>query len=646
MKEKFYVTTPIYYPNDVPHIGHAYTTIAADIIARWNKLQGKEVFFLTGTDDHGKKIANAAKKAGKTPKQFTDDLIPEFKSAWKKLNINYDKFIRTTDPDHQKIVQKVLQKCFDNGDIYKGEYEGLYCTECEAYYTEKDLEDGCCPIHKKPIEKLKEETYFFKLSKYQDKLLKFYEKNPNFISPKHRKQEIINRVKEGLRNLSISRTSFDWGVPLPFDKSHVAYVWFDALFNYYSATQEKGKEKFWPTDLHIIGKDIFWFHTVYWPAFLMSAGIELPKQVFAHGWWTFNKEKISKSRGKVVGIDELIKIAGLDSARYFLFREASFGEDGDFSKESLIERHNNELANKLGNLISRTSALAEKYGIKKTKDFPLPKKWEDLLNSGQAEYEKIITDIKKPHEAIYSLDKKQQGSCDSLILDNLQHFDKVTWHFVKKYMESFKVDKALNIIFDYIDNCNEFLQLTKPWEKKSKDKKIVLGETVRALREIATLLSPFIPESAEKIQKIFKTNKIKKAPILFKKIELPKTNKQEIPNKTMENVTTIQFEDFTKLDLRVAQIENAENIDGADKLYKISLDVGELGKRTICAGIKEFYKADDLKNKKIIIVANLTPRKLRGIESQGMLLAASSKDKKTLSLISPDQDIAPGSTVG
>ena len=258
MKQKFYITTPIYYPNDIPHIGHAYTTIAADVIARWNKLQGKDVFFLTGTDDHGKKIAEAAEAAGKSPKQFTDNLVPKFKDAWKNLNIKYGRFIRTTDKDHEKIVQEILQKCFDNGDIYKGEYEGLYCTGCEAYYTEKELEDRCCPIHKKLLEKLKEETYFFKLSKYQDKLLKFYKDNPNFISPKHRKQEIINRVKEGLKDLSVSRTSFDWGVPLPFDKKHIAYVWFDALFNYYSATRQKGKEKYWPADIHLIGKDISW----------------------------------------------------------------------------------------------------------------------------------------------------------------------------------------------------------------------------------------------------------------------------------------------------------------------------------------------------------------------------------------------------
>ncbi|MBT3397684.1 methionine--tRNA ligase [archaeon] len=465
MAKKYYVTTPIYYPNDIPHIGHAYTTIAADVIARWQKLQGKEVFFLTGTDDHGKKIAQAAEKAKLSPKEFTDQLIPKFKDAWKKLNIQYDRFIRTTDPDHEKIVQEILQKVFDNGDIYKGEYEGLYCTGCEAYYTEKDLEDGCCPIHKTKIEKLKEETYFFKLSKYQKPLLDLYKKNPTFISPKHRKQEIINRVKEGLKDLSVSRAGFDWGVPLPFDKDHVSYVWFDALFNYYSATREKSKQKFWPADVHLIGKDILWFHTVYWPAFLLSAGIDIPKTVFAHGWWTFNNEKISKSRGKVINVDELIAIAGVDSARYFLLREASFGEDGDFSEDALIERHNNELANKLGNLVSRTSALAEKYGITKT-------------------------------------DKK--------LLKKLKLKE------IEKNLEEFRTDKALNEIFAFIDVCNEYIQDKKPWE--TKDKK-VLNELVEAIREIARLLSPFIPESAEKISEIFKSDNIKKAPILFQKVE-------------------------------------------------------------------------------------------------------------------------------
>lgn len=593
MKKKFYVTTPIYYSNDIPHIGHAYTTVAADVLARWNKLRGKDVFFLTGTDDHGKKIANAAKEAGKSPKKFTDELVPKFKDAWKKLNIDYDRFIRTTDKDHEKLVQEILQKCYDNGDIYKGKYEGLYCTGCEAYYTEKDLEDGCCPIHKKPVEKIEEETYFFRLSKYQDKLLKLYKDNPEFISPKNRSQEIINRVQDGLKDLSISRTSFDWGIPLPFDKKHVAYVWFDALFNYYSATREKGKEKYWPADVHVIGKDILWFHAVYWPAFLMSAGIELPKKIFTHGWWTFNKEKISKSRGKVINVDELIQIAGVDSARYFLFREASFGEDGDFSASALIERHNNELANKLGNLISRTSALAEKYGIEKTKN--------NLLKS---------------------LNLKQ----------------------IEEYFDEFRIDKALNEIFSFVDVCNEFIQSQKPWE--TKDKKI-LFQLVDSIWETARLLSPFIPESAGKILKIFESEDIKKAPVLFEKIniEKPNLNKEHEPKEIMEGVTTINFSDFEKLNLRVAEIKKVEDIEGADKLYKLEISLGyEI--RTICAGIKKFYSPGELKGKKIIVLANLEPRKLKGIWSQGMLLAASDEKHTKVSLISPDKDIEVGSLVG
>ncbi len=352
--EKFYVTTPIYYPNDVPHIGHAYTTIVADVLARWNSLLGKDVFFLTGTDDHGKKILESAEEAEKEPKDFVDGLVPKFKDAWKKLNISYDRFIRTTDEDHEKVVKEILQKIWDKDkskpeearDIYLGEYEGLYCTGCEAYYTEKDLEEGCCPIHKKKVEALKEESYFFRLSKYKDELLRLYKKNPDFISPKSRRNEVIKRVEEGLRDLSISRTSFDWGIPLPFDEKHICYVWFDALFNYYSATRDGINEKFWPADVNLVGKDIMWFHTVYWPAFLISAGIEPPKKVFSHGWWTFDKEKISKSRGKVLNVDELISITGnLDSVRYFLCRATPLGDDGDFSEKALIDFRHTRIRN-------------------------------------------------------------------------------------------------------------------------------------------------------------------------------------------------------------------------------------------------------------------------------------------------------------
>ena len=475
-KDKFYITTPIYYPNDVLHVGHAYTTIAADILARWHRLKGEDVFFLTGTDEHGKKIEEAAKKQNKKPKEFVDELVLKIKKDWGKLNLTYDKFIRTTDKEHEKVVGEILQKVYDKGDIYLGEYEGLYCVGCEAYYTEKDLENGFCPIHKKKAELLKEKSYFFKLSKYQKKLLELYQKE--FILPKHREKEIINRVKGGLNDLSISRTSFDWGIPLPFDKKHVCYVWFDALTNYYSATREKGREKFWPADVHLMGKDILWFHAVYWPAMLMSAGITLPKKVFAHGWWTFDKEKISKSRGKILYIDELISIAGVDSARYFLFRGTPFGDDGDFSEQALIDRNNNELADKLGNLVSRVSALIEKHGIEKTEN-------------------KLLKKLKLKE--------------------------------IEKLFENYELDKVLNEIFSFIDECNEYVQHKKPWE--TKDKK-VLYEITDSIKAIAVLLNPFIPQTSEKIAKQFgfkiefneikkpldDKNKIVKGEVLFRKI--------------------------------------------------------------------------------------------------------------------------------
>jgi methionyl-tRNA synthetase len=607
-KDTFYVTTPIYYPNDIPHLGHAYTSISADVLARWNKIIGKDVFFLTGTDDHGKKLEKAAEKVGKKPKEFIDAIIPEFKSAWRKLNIEYDYFIRTTDKDHEKIVQEVLQKCFDNGDIYKGNYEGLYCVDCEAYYTEKDAIDKICPVHKRPLELLKEESYFFKLSKYQKFLLDLYKKDTDFISPAGKRQEIINRVKEDLRDFSISRTSFKWGIPLPFDKKHICYVWFDALLNYYSATRIKGREKYWPADVHIIGKDILWFHAVYWPAMLKSAGIELPKKLFAHGWWTVHNQKMGKSAGNAIKIDQLISYAGVDPARYFLLRSAPFGDDGDFSEEALIERNNNELADKLGNLVSRVSALAEKYGIQKSK--------------------------------IKELDSSK---------------------VVKKYSEcldKLEFDKALNEVFGFIDKCNEFVQSNKPWE--SHDSK-VLYELSNAIKDIAILLSPFIPQSCEKIANTFgfeiseknlktelKVSEIKKSDILFNKIEKKEVkNEEQKVNKThsIEGImTSIDYKDWEKIDLRVGKIEKVEDIDGADKLYKLSVNVGKETK-TVCAGLKKFYKKEELKGKKIILFVNLAPRMMRGIESQGMILAAVSEDESQVIFLQPEKDIKEGSKV-
>jgi len=482
-KNTFYVTTPIYYPSGKPHIGSAYTTIAADILTRWNKLQGKEVFFLTGTDEHTKKVVKAAEKEGKTPKDYTDEITAKFQNSWKKLNIQYSRFIRTSDSDHKKLIEHILEKVHKKREIYKGIYEGLYCYDCETYYTEKDCPDKVCPIHKKSLEILKEDTYFFKLSKYQKQLLNLYKKNPDFISPAFRKNEIVNRVKEGLKDLSISRKNEGWGIPLPFDKNQISYVWYDALSNYLSGIgiEEDPKlfKKFWPANVQLLGKDILWFHAVIWPAILLALGIEQPKKIFAHGWWLADKDtKIGKSAGNAMDLNYLVDKYGTDSIRYFLFRSAPFGEDAEFSETALIDRHNNELADKLGNLVSRVSTLTEKYGLEET------------------------------ISALPSLEVVES---------------------VSKYLDNLEFDKALNEIFAFIDQCNTYIQQEKPWETKSQT---VLYELSNAIKDIAILLSPFLPETSEKISKVFnfsltlkalqeplKITKIKKSPILFEKIK-------------------------------------------------------------------------------------------------------------------------------
>ena len=475
MAKKFYVTTAIDYVNAEPHIGHAYQKIVADALARWHKLLGDEVRFLTGTDEHGKKVQNAAKAAGKSPKEFVDETSKKFKEAWKALNVIPNRFIRTTDKDHIKVVKDFIEKCEKKGDIYKGTYEGNYCVNCEAYVTEKDLVDNECPYHPgKKIEKISEESYFFKLSKYQDFLLDLYKKHPEFVLPDSRRNEIINRVKDGLNDLSITRTSFDWGIPFPLDKKHVTYVWFDALINYYT-----GEDGYWPADVHILGKDNTWFHAVYWPAMLKSVGYKLPKTIFNHGFLTFNGQKISKSLGNVISPVVLVEKYGADSIRYYALRQFPFanGDDGDFSEEVLVRRHNDELANKLGNLVSRVSNLAEKNGIAK---------------------------------------------CENKLLKKLKLKE------IGKLIDNFEFDKALNLIFEFIDVCNEYVQSEKPWE--TKDKK-VLYELVDSIKAVAILLWPFIPSTSEKIAKGFgfkidykeigkgiKVKKVKKGEILFKKI--------------------------------------------------------------------------------------------------------------------------------
>jgi len=472
-KNKFYVTTAIDYVNAEPHIGHTYQKIIADVLARWHRVNGEKVFYLTGTDEHGQKIARSAEAQGLTEKQFVDKMAKKFQEAWDKLNVKYDKFIRTTDKDHEKFVQDFVKKI--KNDIYKGEYEGLYCFGCERYYTEKDLVNGECPYHPgKKLEKIKEETYYFKLSKYQKQLLKLYE-DKVFVLPEERRNEIKNRVQEGLQDLSITRTNFKWGIPFPLDKEHVVYVWFDALLSYLTGAGKN--QEFWPADVHLLGKDNGWFHAVIWPAMLAAAGYKQPKTIFVHGFLTFNGQKISKSLGNVISPIYLAEKYRVDSIRYFLCRNFVFGEDGDFSEKTLVERHNNELANKLGNLISRVAALAEQNGLQKTAN-------------------KLLSKLKLKE--------------------------------IEKHIENYELDKALNLVFGFIDACNLYVQEKKPWE--THDKKI-LYELADSIKAIAILLWPFMPETCEKIAKQFsfkiafseikkplKISQIKKGEILFKKI--------------------------------------------------------------------------------------------------------------------------------
>ena len=451
--EDFFVTTAIDYVNAEPHIGHAYQKIAADVLARWNKILGKKVFFLTGTDEHGKKVSDTAESIGKTPKEFTDEVSLKFKEAWKALNINYDRFIRTTDKDHEKTVLEFVDRINKAGDIYKGKYSGWYCVGCERFYTETELPDKICPDHKKPLEEISEEAYFFRLSKYEKFLLDLYENHPEFVLPDVRRNEIKNRVKEGLQDLCITRTTFDWGIPFPLEKGHVIYVWFDALINYYTAVKDKG---FWPADVHLLGKDNGWFHAVIWPAMLKSAGIELPKTVFIHGFLTFNGSKMSKSLGNVISPVTLVNKYGADAIRYYCMRQIPFGEDGDFSEEALVSRINSELADSLGNLVNRVLVLAEK-----TFDGVVPD------SKGDEKFGKLTVDV---------LEK------------------------VKKYIDEYQFNNALNETFYFINELNKYVNDNKPWEIKDKEKLAeVIYTLLEGVRFISILLYPFMPETAENI---------------------------------------------------------------------------------------------------------------------------------------------------
>jgi methionyl-tRNA synthetase len=651
-RKSFYVTTPIYYVNDVPHIGHAYTTIAADVIARYKRLTGHEVFFLTGTDEHGQKVEKAAAERGESPKQLADRVMTRFQKLWERLNISNDKFIRTTDSDHYEAVTAFFKKVQEKGDIYLGQYEDWYCISDEAYWTELQLVNGKCPSCGRPVEKIKEESYFFRMSNYQKQLLRLLRKQLNFIKPQSRRNEVTRFVEGGLRDLSISRVSFRWGIPVPNDDRHVIYVWFDALTNYLTAIgfgkDQKTFNRFWPANVHIIGKDILRFHAVYWPCFLFSAGLKLPKQIFSHGWWTVDGEKMSKSKGNVVAPDVMIDRYGVDPFRYFLLREVPFGEDGDFSEHALVQRINSELANDLGNLFSRALAMLERYH-----HCVIPKP--------------SVKNLAKPDRQL------------SLVAKQL-------YPKVQKEMDGLQFHSALKEIWRLVDLANRYIEQSAPWDlAKSPSSqarlKTVLYNSAETLRILSLYLFPFMPMTAQEMAKQLgqrtdwgkinlKTEtkwgrlkpgtKIEKGSQLFPRIETNQivdlqargsTQRAEAPmmikkEKTVQTETVateqISIQEFQKIHLRAGKVESAENIPGSEKLLKLIVDLGT-EKRQVVAGIAKRYSPADLLGKKVIVVTNLKPAKLMGIESQGMILAAG--DQEDLSLATFLEDVPPGSKV-
>ena len=628
-KPTYYITTPIYYPSDKLHIGHAYCTTIADTLARFHRAKGEDVFFLTGSDEHGLKIQRKAQEKGITPIEYVDAIIANFKQLWNELNISNNDFIRTSEERHHKVVQDVLTKIFEQGDIYKKNYEGLYCVPCESYWLERQLVDGKCPDCGRPVEKMQEESYFFKLSKYQDWWLQFIEENPNFIQPASRRNEMINFVKQGLEDLCITRTTFDWGIPVPFDKKHVVYVWFDALLNYLTGikygTDDAMFNKFWPASLHLVGKEIVRFHTIIWPIMLKAMGVELPQKVYGHGWLVIDGDKMSKSKGNVIDPLALIDEFGADAIRYFLLREIVFGNDGNFSRDALITRINSDLANDLGNLLHRTVSMIEKYhgGV--------------VTNTGVTE----------------------------AVDEDLQALVKTTAENFAKDMDAMEINSAIKGVWALISRANKYIDETAPWilakdEAKAARLQTVMYNLAETLRVVAILVAPFIPSTSPKIYtqlglevpaeflltdaefgKMADGTKVQKGEPLYPRIEIaedgatiiggkryePKVEVApapvEEPKVEMEPIKEeITIDAFEKIDLRVGTVKAAEKVKKSKKLLKLQVMIGD-EERTIVSGIAQYYEPEALIGRNVIVIANLAPAKLFGIESFGMLLAAS-----------------------
>jgi methionyl-tRNA synthetase len=623
-KRAFYITTPIYYVNAEPHIGHAYTTIVADIVARFHRLAGIETFFLTGTDEHGDKIVEAATKAGESVKTYVDKISKTFRDAWPKLDVTNDYFIRTTDENHQETVKAILSRVYEKGDIYFSEYEGTYCIGCERFYTETELEDGRCPIHLTEPKLIREENYFFRMSKYQKWLIDHINQNPDFIRPERYRNEVLAFLREPLEDLCISRPKrrLSWGIPLPFDDDYVTYVWFDALINYVSGLNYPDGalfKKFWPVAQHIIAKDILKPHGIFWPCMLKAAGIEPYQHLNVHGYWNVDAGKMSKSLGNIVKPMDLATVYGLDAFRYFLLRDMVFGLDSDFSEESLVRRLNADLANDLGNLVSRSATMAVKYF-----DGSVP------ISDTPAEEDRALREA-----ALAVIDE------------------------YRDLMEEFTFHKALIAVWELIGKANKYIDTMKPWVMAQSDTDrlgVVLDHVLETLKVVSVLLWPVMPQTAEKIQhqlglealgkeldfedakqwgKTKRVRPVAKAPALFPRVQLEKIQ-EPVPSPDL-----VSLEEFQRFDIRVGIIKQAEPIAGSDKLLKLTVDIGE--ERKIVAGLAPDYRPEELRGKQIVVLANLKPIRLRGIESQGMVLAT--EDEAGVHIVVTDGESKPGSAV-